>query len=227
MKEEGAKISAVIPAYNEAKTIGGVIEETQKFVDEIIVVDDGSTDGTKRKAEKLGAKTINNKYQKGYIGAIKSGFEEAKGDVIVTLDADGEHAPQDIPRLIQPIAEGKADLVLGKRTRIPRLSERLINWLANLKIKVSDPGTGFRAMRRGLALRLTLRGKCTCGIFALEANYHGARIVEVPITVRSIPKRRKIMWGHFWQILHVLPWLVSRQSRPGIGETSKPEVEGY
>lgn len=206
-------VSVVIPAKNEGKRIGWVIEEARKYADEIIVVDDHSTDGTEQVAEKLGAKVTSNNQKEGYIGAIKTGFEKATGDIIVTLDADGEHDPGDIPRLVKPILDGEADLVLGTRQKISRISERFINWLTNFKVKANDSGTGFRAMKRDLALNLDLNGKCTCGILVLEANHYGARIAEVPITLRPIPKERKIAWAHFWQIFYVLRWLVKPHTR--------------
>ena len=196
--------TVIIPAYNEQRSIGEVIKQTQKFADEVIVVDDCSTDNTKELCERLGAKVVTNEHRKGYIGAIKTGFERANHEIIVTLDADGEHDPGDIPRLVEPILMRKADLVLGKREEIPRISERFINSLTNFKVKVVDSGTGFRALKRELASKLNLKGKCTCGILVLEANRHGARIVEVPITLNHTLEKRNIAWSHFWQIFYVL-----------------------
>ena len=200
--------TVIIPAYNEEKSIGEVIKQTQKFADEVIVVDDCSTDNTKELCERLGAKVVTNEHRKGYIGAIKTGFERANHEIIVTLDADGEHDPGDIPRLVEPILMRKADLVLGKREEIPRISERFINSLTNFKVKVVDSGTGFRALKRELASKLNLKGKCTCGILVLEANRHGARIVEVPITLHHTLEKRNIAWSHFWQIFYVLRQLL-------------------
>jgi glycosyltransferase involved in cell wall biosynthesis len=185
-----------------------VIKETKKFVDEVIVVNDGSTDGTGEIATRLGATVMANQLEQGYIGAIKTGFQRATGDIVVTLDADGEHDPNDIPDLLKLILEGKADLVLGRRERISRTSERFLNWLTNFRVKVSDSGTGFRAMKRELARKLNLKGRCTCGILVLEANSYGARIAEVPVTLRPVPKEREIAWGHFWQMFYVLRWLM-------------------
>jgi glycosyltransferase involved in cell wall biosynthesis len=202
--------TVIIPAYNEERSIGEVIKQTQKFADEVIVVDDNSTDNTRELCERLGTRVLTNEHRKGYIGAIKTGFERANHEIIVTLDADGEHDPGDIPRLIEPILMRKADLVLGKRKNIPRISERFINSLANFKVKVADSGTGFRALKRELASKLKLKGKCTCGILVLEANRHGARIVEVPITLNQTLDKRNIAWNHFWQIFYVLPWLFRR-----------------
>ena len=84
------------------------------------------------------------------------------------------------------------------------MSERLINRLAGFKVAVSDTGTGFRAMARELALNLTFPGKCICGTSVLEAHGLGARITEVPISIKSIDKPRKIAWGHAAQFLLVL-----------------------
>jgi len=201
-------VSVIIPAYNESERIAPVIMAAQKHADEALVVDDSSTDGTGEVARNLGARVIENEHRKGYIGAIKTGFEKARGDIIVTLDADGEHDPSDIPRMVTPILEMRADLVLGKRKEIPRISERFINWLTNFKVKISDSGTGFRAMDKELALKLQLKGKCTCGILVIEANRYGARIVELPVTLRHIPEERKIAWSHFWQTFFVLWELV-------------------
>jgi glycosyltransferase involved in cell wall biosynthesis len=203
-------ISVIIPAYNEERSIGEVIKQTQKFADEVIVVDDNSTDNTRELCERLGARVVTNEHRKGYVGAIKTGFEKAKHEIIVTLDADGEHDPGDIPRLVEPILKGEADLVLGKREEIPRISERFINSLTNFKVKVADSGTGFRALKRELASNLNLKGKCTCGILVLEANQYGTRIAEVPITLNHTLDKRSIAWSHFWQIFYVLPWLFRR-----------------
>jgi glycosyltransferase involved in cell wall biosynthesis len=154
------KISAVVPAYNEEKRIGDVINRTKKYVDEIIVVDDCSSDNTAPVARNSGAEIIPNDKNIGYIESIKRGFRKATGDIIVTMDADGEHNPEEIPDLLKPILSGKADVVLGKRIKISRISERFLNWLTNFRVKVEDSGTGFRAIKKNLALNLNLRGKC-------------------------------------------------------------------
>ncbi|MFP4001974.1 MAG: glycosyltransferase family 2 protein [Thermoplasmata archaeon] len=115
-------ITAVIPAYDEEERIEKVLKETSQYVDEIIVVDDNSTDDTVEIAEEYG-KVIKKDSNQGYIDSIKRGFEAAQGDIIVTLDADGEHDPSFIPSIVEPIEKDKADLVFGKREKIPRFSE--------------------------------------------------------------------------------------------------------
>lgn len=201
------RVSVVIPAYNEATRIGKVVRDAQTHTAEVVVVDDGSTDGTIQVAEEAGARVIQQQHE-GYIAAIKRGFREAEGEVVVTMDADGEHQAADIPRIVEPIKENRADLVLGARAEIARPSERFLNWLTQFRVQVSDSGTGFRALRRDLALKLQLQGRCICGVSVLEPATLGARIVEVPITLKSIDKPRRIAWYHLPQIWYVLQWLV-------------------
>ena len=201
-------ITAIMPAYNEEARIGKVVREAKRFVDEVLVIDDNSTDRTAYIAERAGAKVITNADRKGYIGALKTGFKKAGGKTFVTLDGDGEHDPKEIPKLIQPIEERRADLVLGRREKIPRPSERFINWLTNLRVQVTDSGTGFRSLKRDLALQLNLKARCICGVFVLEATSLGARIAEVPISIKSIDKKRGIAWYHFQQLFYVLKVLL-------------------
>jgi len=110
-------VSLIIPACNEEKTIGEIIDRARKFVGEIIVVDDGSTDNTGMIALKHKAIVVSHRRNKGYTEALRTGFKHARGDIFVTMDADGEHDPNDIPKLVKPILEDKADLVLGVREK--------------------------------------------------------------------------------------------------------------
>jgi len=197
------KISAVIPAFNEENRIESVLKKTQGFVDEIIVIDDASTDNTAMVAKGY-ARVLRNKKNMGYIYCIKKGFKAARNEIIVTLDADGEHDPSDIPRLVKPLVEKQGDLVLGIRENIPRVSERFICWVTNFKVKTKDCGTGFRAIRKNLAVKLSLCGKCTCGIFVLETFYYNARVVDVTIKIRKTNKKRKIAYEHFIQIFYII-----------------------
>lgn len=202
------RISAVIPAYNEENTIADVVNKTKKHAHEVIVVDDCSSDNTASAARTVGAQVISNNKRMGYIASIKKGFRNATGDIIVTLDGDGEHNPEQIADLIKPFFKSDADLVLGKRERITRISEKFLNLLTNLRVKVEDSGTGFRALRKELALKLVLRGKCTCGIFALESASYRASIAEVPININSIDKERKIAWHHIFQFFYIFKWII-------------------
>lgn len=200
------KISVIIPAYNESARIGQVLREVKPFADEVLVIDDGSQDKTAEIALACGARVIRQE-NSGYIKSIKHGFKQASGDIVVTLDADGEHNPADIPRLIQPLLEDRADVVLGKRDQIARPSERVLSLLTGLRIPVHDTGTGFRALTKQLAQRLSIPGKCICGTSVLEYYRLGARVAEVPISLRIADKPRKIAWEHltqFWIVLKLL-----------------------
>jgi polyprenyl-phospho-N-acetylgalactosaminyl synthase len=210
--QEGASqvigsISVIIPAHNEGRRIGAVIQEVFVQASEVIVIDDGSTDETAAVSLKNGAQVICQP-QSGYIHAIKRGLLHASHDLVVTMDGDGEHDPKDIPKLVCPIVKNEADVVLGTRNFIVRPSERFINWLIRWRLSLADTGTGFRALRKAIALQLTIPGRCICGASVLEYAYLGARVAEVPISLRKIDKRRGIAWHHGIQIYLVLKMLL-------------------
>ncbi len=202
-------VSAVIPAYNEEKTIEAVVESTLLYVDEVLVVDDGSTDDTARLAEAAGARVLKQR-NTGVLKATELGLREAKGDVIVTLDADGQHDPSEIPSLIEPILRGEADLVMGIRPELPYLSERLLTSLTSMRVPIGDASTGFRAVRREIAGEMRLHGACLCGTFVLEAHRRGARVAGVQISIKEREDgERRIQTRHLRQFFAVL-WEVLR-----------------
>jgi glycosyltransferase involved in cell wall biosynthesis len=207
-----SKLTVIIPAYNEASRIVETLNKVKSFVDEIIVIDDASTDNTAELAKQQGAKVFAQVENKGYIDAIKYGFKEVSGGIIITLDADGEFSANEIPRLVKPIIDGHADMVQGRRDIIPRPSERFLTWFAQLKAKVGDSGTGMRAIRASLAKDLELKGACICGVLALEVISKGGRLVELPITLEKTNKPRKIAWFHFKQFFYILPWMFQKFS---------------
>lgn len=150
------KLSIVLPAKNESGAIKATIQDIVKLAiaHEIIVVNDGSTDSTAEIARQAGAKVLNHPYSKGNGAAIKSGARAATGDVIVFMDADGQHDPQDVPRLLEKINQGY-DLVVGARQKGSQASlgrgiaNKLYNNLATYMTehKVEDLTSGFRAVR--------------------------------------------------------------------------------
>lgn len=204
------KTIALIPAHNEGERVGDVVRELNEYVDRIIVVDDSSSDDTAEAAREAGAEVVTHEENRGYLEALKTGFRKIDDeDVVVTLDADGEMDPSYIPHLLGPIERGEADLVLGRRGEVPRISERFLSSLAGLSVDVSDTGSGFRALRGELAKGLELRGVCPCGTFVIEAHRLGAEIVEVPVEMRAIQKRRGIAWKHLLQFLYLLGALIN------------------
>ena len=150
------KVSVVLPAKNESGAIGQTINHIQQLniANEIIVVNDGSTDETQKVAEQAGATVIRHLYSQGNGAAIKTGARHASGEVIVFMDADGQHDPNDIPRLLKKLEEGY-DLVVGARQKGSQASlgrgiaNGLYNSLASYMTehKVEDLTSGFRAVR--------------------------------------------------------------------------------
>jgi len=198
-------VSVVIPAYFEEKTIGEIVERCLPYAYEVLVVNDGSTDETTVNARTAGARVIDLPENIGVLGATQIGLMEAAGDIIVTLDADGQHSPAEISRVIQPIIDDTADLVMGARPSFPYFSERVLTWLTSLKAPVDDASTGFRAVKGEIARKMNLHGKCMCGIFVLEAVKNGARVTSVPITVRErVDDNRRIQTDHIAQFFIIL-----------------------
>ncbi len=150
------KLTIVIPAYHEEANIGAVVRRTRatKPACEIIVVDDGSTDRTTVEAEAAGARVVRHPYNKGNGAAVKTGIRAARGEVILLLDADGQHSPEDMNRLLEHI--GPYDLVVGARTRDSESARYrdFGNWVFRslasylVEMKVPDPTSGFRCFKR-------------------------------------------------------------------------------
>jgi glycosyltransferase involved in cell wall biosynthesis len=193
-------IIACIPAYNEERTIARVVIEAQKYVDKVLVCDDGSRDLTGEIAERLGAEVIRHDRNMGYGAALASLFERAREmgpDVMVTLDADMQHNPNDIPKLVKPILDGEADIVIGSRflsecaEEVPRgrrLGIRAITKLARAASYkgLTDAQSGFRAYSRK-AIELiapTEQGMGASIEILLKAAEKGLRVREVPIKIR-------------------------------------------
>lgn len=145
----------------------------------------------------------------GVKAATLLGISEATGDILVTLDADGQHDPADIPGLIQPIIEDRADLVMGKRPSFPHMSEQILTWLTSLRVQCSDASSGFRAIRREIAQKMHLNGSCLCGTFVLEAARLGARVTSIPVSIQPREGARRIQTRHIAQFFYVL-WDVVR-----------------
>jgi len=192
------KITAVLPAYNEEVSIGSIVLITLKHVDNVIVIDDGSTDNTVEIAELAGAKVISHSFNQGKGAALKTGFEAAKGsDIVVTIDSDGQHSPQEIPKLVSPVINGEADIVNGSRyingskkdtPSYRRIGQTVLDKATNLNsgLDVTDSQSGFRAFARHTLP--VFRFSCVdFGIeseMLMDAANAGLRIKEVEISVR-------------------------------------------
>lgn len=214
MKDDSRlNVSLIVPAYNEALRVESVIVEALKYVQEVIVVDDGSGDKTAEIATQSGAIVISLPQNRGYVNAIKTGFSASQKPIVVTMDGDGEFDPSCIVRLVEPIASGRAEMVQGRRLVVPRLSEGLINFVANVVAPIGDSGTGFRAIDTRLAQKLKLKGRCICGVLALEVAFLGGRIEEVDIELRGTNKVRNWMPLHLLQLIYIFPWFFKKSKK--------------
>ena len=200
------KLLVFLPAFNEEKTIGDIIKRVPrqitgiKIVD-VLVVDDGSTDRTGEIASEAGANVVTHEYNKGLGMAFQRGVKEAlQGgyDIMVNIDADGQFEAMDIPKLVEPIVNQKADFVTASRfidpNMIPKMSSlkrwgnrrvsRLISFIA--KKKYYDVSCGFRAFSRVVLLNLNLFSKFTYTHETfLNVIFKDLHILEVPIEVRG------------------------------------------
>jgi glycosyltransferase involved in cell wall biosynthesis len=143
--------SLIIPCFNEEETIREVVESSRRYVNEIIVVDDNSTDNSKKILETINhIFLIENNTTRGQEWSIEQGIKEATGEVIVLMDADLEHNPKDILRFKSFFVSHDVDFILGKRTYIPRYGERRLSKIFEEKYGVTDVMNGFRLFKKRL-----------------------------------------------------------------------------
>ncbi len=186
-------ISIVIPAYNEEETIGEVICRVKNACEaEIIVVDDASIDTTATIAKKNGATVIKNPIRMGPSKAVYRGARNSHGELIVTIDADLDHYPEEIPKLLAQSNKG-ADIVIGERSSLPRLSEKILAYFTSKIIGISDPLSGFRVYRSGLLSVLDFGKTETYGmVFLAQAAVRGCKIVGIPVNSRVVRSKSRI-----------------------------------
>jgi glycosyltransferase involved in cell wall biosynthesis len=194
-------LSVVIPVFNEELTIGNVIERLtlvmQKlgFNYEIIVVDDCSADRSLEFSRSQGVKVFSLKMHMGKGYALRAGFAKAKGEIITTIDSDGSHRPEELPRLLTPILQNKSDLVIGSRylgltpvvaKKLNAAGVRLFNFLVEILTgtDVSDSQSGYRVMTSAVlrSMRLKSGGYEIESEMLVKTARHGFRVVEVPIS---------------------------------------------
>lgn len=197
-------VSVVIPAFNEEQTVGEVVARTCRVLEEsaysyeVIVVDDGSSDYTALVAEKCGARVIRNNCRMGKGTALRRGFSVCRGNVIVMLDADGSHQPEEIPMLLKPILNGGLDAVFGYRFHNPHkppitelrvIGNQLFNHLISLftRKRITDSQCGFRAFKACIVKEMKISSKW----YEIESEMliktiqKGHRFIEVPVTFEN------------------------------------------
>ncbi|MBW2560147.1 MAG: glycosyltransferase family 2 protein [Deltaproteobacteria bacterium] len=200
-------ISIVIPAYREEGGIFGVVEGARRVMDstgrsyEILVVDDGSDDGTAAEAQRAGARILSHPYNIGNGAAVKTGIRNAQGEILVTLDADGQHSPEDIPRLLEKM--DTYDMAVGARgddsktSFLRRAGNRIYNRFATYmcRRRIEDLTSGFRAVRRDIARRFvsllpnTFSYPTTITMAVIRSGYS---LAYVPITTKRRRGESKI-----------------------------------
>ena len=192
------KITIGIPAYNEEKNIASIIIKLKKITDSIIVCDDGSSDMTSDISKNLGAIVITHKKNMGYGVAINSIFQKAKElniDLLVTFDADGQHRVEDIEKVVEPIKNNTADLVIGsrfldKKSNVPnyrKIGIKVITKITNVSIKkkLTDSQSGFRAYNKQVLSQISPSdiGMGISTEILIKSSSKGLRIMEVPVTI--------------------------------------------
>ncbi len=227
---EPVSVVVTIPAFNEAATVAQVIGDIPKDISgvrniDVVVINDGSTDDTAKVAAQAGARVISFSHNRGLGAAFREALSRALGlgaDIIVNIDGDGQFNPQDIPKLIEPIIRGQADMVTASRFAdsdlIPKMpwikkwgnqvGANVVSKLTSQKLR--DVSCGFRAYSRDAALRATLLGGHTyTHEVILDLAFRGLRIVELPVKVKGVRKVGKSrltenLWKHCWSSLLII-----------------------
>lgn len=210
-----SRVAIVIPAFNEATTIGHVVRSASSY-GVVWVVDDGSTDATAQIAREAGACVVSHTSNKGYDEALNSGFSAAysKGcDAFLTLDADGQHDYALLPHFVDLLEDG-AEVVIGVRSRYARVAELFFAFFTRLRFGIRDPLCGLKGYRASVYV--------ACGHFdsygsigtelALFASASGLRISQVPCEVRNRndPPRFGRRWRANMRILRALAIAITR-----------------
>ncbi|MCW3995565.1 MAG: glycosyltransferase family 2 protein [Candidatus Bathyarchaeota archaeon] len=194
-------LSIIIPMYNEELTVGNIIDRTHAVLKqiglpyEILVVDDHSHDRSLEAAKKHGVRLfmLNHHLGKGYV--LRAGFAKAKGDIVVTIDSDGSHRPEELPEVLTPILQDKADLVIGSRymnhkpvaaRKLNRFGVRIFNYLIEIftGVAITDSQSGYRAMKRSVLdkQKLYAREYEIESEMLVKTAKAGFRVAEVPIS---------------------------------------------
>lgn len=211
------KVIAAIPAYNEERFIGSVVLKTRRYVDQVIVIDDGSTDATSEIAEIAGATVIKHEHNKGKGMAINAAFEIArklKMEVLVLLDGDGQHNPAEISLILKSLFEEKADVIIGSRfldikNHIPKyrtLGQRILTFVTNLgsHTKITDSQSGFRAFSKKAinAMDFTENGLSVESEMQFLINEKNLKVVEVPIHAEYEDRAKRSPLSHGFGVLN-------------------------
>ncbi len=217
-------VSIVVPIFNEAALIGRVLERVRAlpFRKQLILVDDCSTDGTAeilgREKSKSDTIVLRHDQNRGKGAAIRTGLARAVGEIVLIQDADLEYNPEELPPLLDPIIQGKANVVYGSRflgeVKKMRFQNRVANWLLARLVsilygqRITDEATAYKVFRGDLIRSLDLR--CNryefCPEVTAKVLKRGEKIVELPVTftARTVEEGKKIGWKDFFQAIWTL-----------------------
>lgn len=226
--QQNGPILALIPAFDEDRFIGSVVLKTRRYVDQVVVIDDGSKDDTAAIAEAAGATVVRQHSNQGKAAAVNAGFDLARqlnAAAVVLIDGDGQHHPQDIPTMLKPILDGEVDMVVGSRfmgvaSNIPRwrmAGQHALNAATNFAsgVNLTDSQNGFRAFSRKAIAALHFR---TSG-FSVESEMqflikqHNLTVREVAIEVNYDEKPKRNPVRHGLQVLNGILRMIG-QNRP-------------
>jgi glycosyltransferase involved in cell wall biosynthesis len=213
----------LIPAFNAAKSVGDVTRASKEFVRDVVVINDGSRDDTAAVARAAGSEVIDHPQNRGKGAALKTGFAHAikNGyDVVVTLDADGQHLPREIPKFLKSREETKADLIIGGRSHLfgemlprRRLANRFSAWSISKASKtgITDSQSGFRLYSANLlrSVRLRTDGFDLESEVIVRAGVGGFKVLTIPIDLGFVDG---ISTSHYKPIKDTLriAWTVTR-----------------
>jgi glycosyltransferase involved in cell wall biosynthesis len=218
-----SQVSVVIPTKDEEGVIAEIIDAVRPHSDEILVIDGHTTDNTRRIAGERGVRVVLDA-GRGKGEALRRSFAEARHPILVFIDADGSHDPNDIPRLVEPIRRGDAELVIASRTRggsdeLHGTAEQLLRYLGSQlimlainyrwRVQLTDSQNGFRAIRRDVALALGLKSNLTTieQEMLMRALKHGCRVREV--ASHEFERRWgvskvsvwRLWWAYLWSLV--------------------------
>jgi hypothetical protein len=229
LADEIKPVMIVIPALNEAENLTHVLSLMPKKIGGmevgVLVVDDGSEDGTRNIVKKLGCMVVSNPINRGGGAALRLGYDilkKSSGNICVTMDADGQHRPEDIQRLLAPILKDEADFVIGSRILGSKETDSLLRlsgvytfgWLISLLLgkKITDPSSGFRAFKMSSTGKIHLReDQYHTSELIIEAVKKDLRIKEVPVTILKrkfgkIKKGRDWIYGFYFAKTIIKTW---------------------
>jgi len=217
-------VTVVIPTKNEKGAIAEIIDAVRPYASEILVVDGHSTDRTREIAAARQARVILDA-RKGKGEALRRSFSAAAHEILVFIDADGSHDPQDIPKLLAPIQRNEADMVIGSRTRggsdeLHGTAEQLLRYVGSqlimlainyrFRVRLTDSQNGFRAIRKDVALALDAKANLTTieQEMLMRALKRGYRVVEVP--THEFERKSGVSKVSVWRLWLAYLWSLIR-----------------